>query len=87
MTDRQTGPLGQRERDILDVLVSMHAEFGLDARFTGQAISLVVGSPCPGSLAGLALKGYVSQETSADGIVYRVLEAGYALFAGVEGQV
>lgn len=87
MTDRQMGPLGQRERAILDVLVQMHGEYGIEKRFTGAAVEHVVGTPCPGSLAGLALKGYVSQQSSADGIVYAVLEAGYALFAGVEGQV
>jgi hypothetical protein len=85
--DRQLGPLGQRERLILDVLVTMHAEYGLNARFTRQAIEHIVGEPVPGSLAGLALKGYVRQESSTDGIVYTVLEAGYALFAGLEGQL
>lgn len=86
MTDRQMGPLGTRERDILDTLVALHAEYGLDKQFTADAIALVAG-PCAGSLAGLSLKGYVAQRASKDGIVYHVLEAGFALFAGVEGQV
>ena len=86
MTDRQMGPLGIRERDILDVLVQLHGELGLEKQFTSEAVAHVAG-PCAGSLAGLALRGYVRQRSTADGIVYAVTEAGFALFAGIEGQV
>lgn len=83
---RQMGPLNPRERDVLDVLVTMHGEYGLDKQLTREAITLIAG-PCAGSLAGLALKGYARQMNTSDGIAYQVTEAGYALFAGVEGQV
>lgn len=86
ISDRQLGPLNARERDILDVLVTLQGEYGIDKQFTREAISRIVG-PCAGSLAGLALKSYVTQRNSADGIVYQVTEAGFALYAGIEGQL
>lgn len=86
MTDRQMGPLNQRERDILDVLVSLHGEYGPHKHFTADAIALHAG-PCAGSLAGLTIHGYITQRNTPDGIAYQVTENGYALFAGIEGHV
>lgn len=86
MTDRQLGPLNTRERDVLDTLVTLHGELGLDKQFTSEAIALAAG-PCAGSLAGLAMKGYATQRNSDEGIVYQVTEQGYALYANIEGQV
>lgn len=76
-------PLNPRERQLVDVLVAMHQEFGLAATFTSEAISHITG-PCAGSLAGLTLHGYVKQRTNPDGVVYSLAEKGFALFAGVE---
>lgn len=76
-------PLNTRERELIDVLVAMHSEFGLAAQFTSDAIAHVAG-PCAGSLAGLALHGYAHQRSGAQGIVYSLSEKGFALFAGVE---
>lgn len=81
-----TAPLNPRERDILDLVVQLHGEYGLDKQFTSDTIALIAG-PCAGSLAGLTLKGYVTQRNSDDGIVYAATENGYALFAGIEGQI
>jgi hypothetical protein len=86
VSDRQQGPLGNREREILDILVTMHAELGISSQFTSDAIAHIAG-PCTGSLAGLTLKGYVDQRVGEGGIVYQVNETGYALFAGIEGQL
>lgn len=85
-TTRQLGPLNTRERDILDTLVNLHGEYGFEKQFTTDTISLIAG-PCAGSLAGLTLKAYVTQRNTPDGIAYRVTEAGFALYAGLEGQV
>ncbi len=83
---RQMGPLNTRERDILDILIQLHGEYGPQKHFTGSAIAHIAG-PCAGSLAGLTLKGYVYQRSSEEGLVYCATEAGYMLFAGIEGQV
>lgn len=77
-------PLNTRERELIDVLVAMHAEFGLAATFTSSAIAHVWGQPCTGSVAGLVLHGYAHQRRGDDGIVYSLSEKGFALFAGVE---
>lgn len=82
MTD--TPPLNQRERALITVLVEMHAEFGIHATFTSDAISHIWDQPCAGSLAGLTMLGYVKQRSGKDGIVYSLTEKGFALFAGVE---
>lgn len=83
MTQPVDHPLNPRERQLIDVLVSMHQEFGLAAEFTGAAIAHITG-PCAGSLAGLTLHGYVTQRVNKGEIVYRLAEKGFALFAGVD---
>lgn len=76
-------PLNQRERELVDVLVHMHAEFGLTAEFTSAAVGQIAG-PCAGSLAGLTMHGYVKQRVNKSEVVYQLAEKGFALFAGVE---
>lgn len=76
-------PLNKRERELVDVLVAMHREFGIAAQFTTAAVSHMAG-PCAGSLAGLALHGYALQRRGGEGIVYSLSEKGFALFAGIE---
>ena len=81
------GELPERERVLLALLVQMHSEFGLSSRFTSEAVALITGEPCAGSLAGLTMAGYIAQRNAPEGIVYCVTENGYAKHAGIEGLV
>ncbi len=76
-------PLTEREHQVLNTLVQMHQEFGLFTQFTGAAVAHIAG-PCAGSLAALAMHGYATQRMEIRLLVYRVTEAGFALFAGID---
>ncbi len=80
----QIAPPTNRERQVLDLLVAMHGEYGLDAHFTRAAIEHLLDSPAAGSLAGLALNAYITQRTQNNELVYAVTEQGFALYAGLD---
>lgn len=76
-------PLNRRERNLVDLLVQMHAEFGLAANFTSEAVAHING-PSAGSLAALVMHGYAQQVREGGQIGYRLTEKGFALHAGIE---
>lgn len=86
-----TRPLSDRERRCLEALVVVHQESnttdphaGLLASVTSSALAYLTGEPWAGSLSALVERGLVQRLSSPEGISYRVTEAGWAKFAGVE---
>jgi hypothetical protein len=85
--DPDTG-ITDREKELLDVLASMHREFGLTASFTNDALAAVTGEQWAGSAVGLALRGLVVQDHAGHASVgYKVTEKGWAVFAGVDEEL
>jgi hypothetical protein len=80
-----TGLTG-RERELVDVLAALGREFGISATYTTDALMHITGDQWAGSLAGLVMAGYATQEKSPEdqGIGYRLSEKGWALFAGID---
>lgn len=68
--------LNKREGKVLLAIVELHREYGDDVDFAREAVEYVTGGPCPGSLAGLAMLGYVSQRNGETGLVYKITESG-----------
>lgn len=82
--DPETG-LYERERKLIDVLASVHQEFGVTRPVTHQALQYLTDEAWAGSLANLALYGYIKAEKAPEenAIGYVMTEKGWALFAGV----
>lgn len=68
--------INRREGEVLVVIANLATEFGIDNAFTRGAVEHVLGSPCAGSLGGLAMLGYVTQRTGPEGLEYRLTATG-----------
>lgn len=70
--------MNKREGKVLLAIVELHREYGDDKDFTREAVEYVVGGPCVGSLAGLAMLGYATQRNGDGGLVYKATPNGVA---------
>jgi hypothetical protein len=68
-----------RERQVLEVIVALNKEFGALALIEQDAVELVVADgPVAGTLASLAMYGYVEQRMSPQSkkLAYRAMKKG-----------